>query len=134
MSREEALDWLESAEIDLGEAKEAYRRGSYHLSVFLMHQSVEKALEAYIIACLRKRPPKTHDLVELANHTGLRPGEDIYEGLSELSPYYIISRYPNAGLRKPWKEISRGTSEKFMILGERILGIIKEKLTQDMCI
>ncbi len=58
MSREEVLDWLESAEVDLYEAREAFKRGSYHLSVFLVHQAVEKALKACIIGCLRKRPPK----------------------------------------------------------------------------
>ena len=56
MSREEVLDWLESAEAGLYEAREAFKRGSYHLSVFLVHQAVEKALKAYIIGCLRKRP------------------------------------------------------------------------------
>jgi len=134
LSREEAMDWLESAEVDLSEAREAYRRGSYHLSVFLVHQSVEKALKAYIMGCLRKRPPRTHDLVELANHAGLQLEEDIYEALSELSPYYTISRYPNAGLRKPWREIGRGTAERFLSIGEKILSIIKEKLAQSRCV
>lgn len=84
--REEALDWLESAEVDLKEAKEAYKRGSYHLSVFLSHQAVEKALKAYMIGARRKRPPRTYDLVELVNLAKLELSGGDKELVSELSP------------------------------------------------
>lgn len=123
--REEALDWLESALVDLEEAKEAYKRGSHHLALFLAHQAVEKALKAYIMGFRRLRPPRTHDLVELLAATGiqLEPGE--MELLAELSPYYIISRYPNAGLRKPWREIARGTAQRLLAAAERVIGKVK---------
>lgn len=99
--REVAYDWLESALVDLEEAGEACKRGSHHLALFLAHQVVEKASKAYIIGFRRVRPPKTYDLVELLAITGLQVELINMDSLSELSPYYIISRYPNAGLRKP---------------------------------
>ncbi|MEM4640647.1 MAG: HEPN domain-containing protein, partial [Thermofilum sp.] len=126
--REEALDWLESSLVDLREAWEAHSRGSYHLSVFLAHQAVEKALKAYIIAFKRVRPPRTHDLVELAASIQLDSSE--IEGLSELSPYFVVARYPNAGLRKPWKEIAQGTSQRLLSTAERIVGKIEELFKQ----
>ena len=119
--REEALDWLESALVDLDEARKAYLRGSYHLAVFLAHQAVEKALKAFIIAYKRARPPRTHDLVELATVASMQLEPSELEAVSELSPYYIISRYPNAGLRKPWKEITQGTSQKMLSIAERVV-------------
>ena len=119
--REEALDWLESALVDLDEARKAHMRGSYHLAVFLAHQAVEKALKAFIIAFKRTRPPRTHDLVELATVASIQLEPSELEAVSELSPYYIISRYPNAGLRKPWKEITQGTSQKMLSIAERIV-------------
>lgn len=123
--REEALDWLESSLVDLDEAREAYKRGSYHLALFLAHQAVEKALKAYMIGFKRARPPKTHDLVELVNlaEIPLEPNE--IESLSELSPYYIVARYPNAGLRKPWKEISQGTTQRLLAYAEKVINKIK---------
>ncbi|MEM4412531.1 MAG: HEPN domain-containing protein, partial [Thermofilum sp.] len=97
---------------------------------FLAHQAVEKALKAYIIAFKRVRPPRTHDLVELAAAASIRLEPSEVEGLSELSPYYVVSRYPSAGLRKPWKEIARGTSLRFLSTAEKIVGKIEELFKQ----
>lgn len=123
--REEAYDWLESSLVDLEEAREAYRRGSYHLALFLAHQAVEKALKAYIIGFKRTRPPRTHDLVELLTMAGLRLESADAGSLSELSPYYIISRYPNAGLRRPWREIAQGTAQRLLAVSERVVDEIR---------
>jgi len=119
--REEALDWLESSLVDLREAWEAHSRGSYHLSVFLAHQAVGRALKAYTVAFGRVRPPRTQDLVELAASIQLDSSE-----IEGLSPYYVVARHPNAGLRKPWKEITQGTSQKLPTTAERIVGKIEE--------
>lgn len=126
--REEACDWLESSIVDLEEAKEAYKRGSYHLALFLAHQAVEKALKAYLIGLKRTRPPKTHDLVELITLAGLQLDSTDLEMISELSPYYVISRYPNAGLRRPWKEISQGTTRRLLAASEKIVNVVKTNL------
>ncbi len=123
--REEALDWLEGALVDLNDAKEAHKRGSHHLAVFLAHQAVEKALKAYIIAFRRVRPPRSHDLVELLNIAGIELDPSDIDALTELSPYYTVARYPNAGLRKPWREITASTASRFIALAERIVNRIK---------
>ncbi len=123
--REEALDWLEGALVDLNDAKEAHKRGSHHLAVFLAHQAVEKALKAYIIAFRRVRPPRSHDLVELLNIAGIELDPSDIDALTELSPYYTVARYPNAGLRKPWREITASTANRFIALAERIVNRIK---------
>ncbi len=123
--REEALDWLEGALVDLNDAKEAHKRGSHHLAVFLAHQAVEKALKAYIIAFRRVRPPRSHDLVELLNIAGIALDPSDIDALTELSPYYTVARYPNAGLRKPWREITASTANRFIALAERIVNRIK---------
>ncbi|MEM4875399.1 MAG: HEPN domain-containing protein [Thermofilaceae archaeon] len=123
--REEALDWLESSLVDLREAGEAHSRGSYHhLSAFPAHQAVGRVLKAYTVAFGRVRPPRTHDLVEMAASIQLDSSE--IEGLSGLSPYFVAARHPNAGLRKPWKEIAQGTSQKLPTTAERIVGKIEE--------
>lgn len=124
--REEALDWLESSLIDLSEAREAHFRRSYHLAVFLAHQAVEKALKAFIIGFKRTRPPKTHDLLELIAAASIQLESSEVEAISELSPYYTIARYPNAGLRKPWKEITQGTSQRLLSTAEKTVEKIKE--------
>ncbi|MEM4831593.1 MAG: HEPN domain-containing protein [Sulfolobales archaeon] len=127
--REEALDWLESSLVDLSEAKEAHHRGSYHLAVFLAHQAVEKALKAFIMGFRRIRPPKTHDLIELVTIASIQLDPNEVEALSELSPYYTLARYPNVGLRKPWKEITRGTSQRLLSTAEKVVERIRGLFT-----
>ena len=128
MVRAEALDWLESAIVDLDEAGKAFERGSYHLSVFLSHQAVEKALKAYIIERLGQRPPRTHDLVELLHLSGLKLEAMDGELISELSPYYTIARCPNAGLRRPWREIAQGTARKFLDVARRVVDVVRSSI------
>lgn len=78
-------------------------------------------MKAYIIAFKRIRPSRTQDLVELAAIASIPLEQSELEAVSELSPYHIISRYPNAGLRKPWKEITRGTSQRMLLTAEKII-------------
>lgn len=129
-AREEACDWLESAVVDLEDARDLYTRGRYHLALFLSHQAVEKALKAYLIGVKRVRPPKTHDLVELLSIAGLQVDSSDAETIAELSPYYTISRYPNAGLRKPWREIPRSVAQKYVAVAERVVSKVLEVLEQ----
>jgi predicted nucleotidyltransferase len=39
-------------------------------------------------------------------------------------------RRANAGLREPWKEVGRGTAEKFLLAEGDALNIVKEKLAR----
>ncbi|MEM0043065.1 MAG: hypothetical protein QXM80_03635 [Thermofilaceae archaeon] len=67
--------------------------------------------------------PGTRDIVDLTASIQLDSSE--IEGLSELSPYYVVARHPNAGLRKPWKEITQGIPQRLLSTAERIVGKIE---------
>ena len=96
--REEARDWYDGALKDLEMARLSLENNMFNWALFTAHQAVEKALKALIIAKQHKLPPKTHDLVELVEAAGLDVEKNLLTALSELSPYYSVSRYPNAGL------------------------------------
>ena len=74
------------------------------------------------------RPPRTRNLVELASIAAMELGEHELEALAELTPYYVVARYPNAGLRRPWREIRRGTAERFVRLAEKLVARVRESL------
>jgi HEPN domain-containing protein len=42
---------------------------------------------------------KIHDLIELLEETGLSRNKSITNFIEELNPYYIPTRYPEAGFR-----------------------------------
>ncbi len=119
--REEARDWYDAAKIDLEEAKSALREGRYNWACFAAHQCVEKALKVAIMILKHERPPKTHDLTRLLRIAELDLNSEIRRTIAELSPYYTIARYPNAGLERPWESIDRETAERFIKTAELVL-------------
>jgi len=112
--REEALDWLEEARADLRRARQMLEEGDYAISCFFSHQAVEKALKAIMIGLARKRPPHTYDLTVLYSEVEgfLELPEEVRELLPEISQYYVTSRYPNAGVRRPSLSFSRTQAKR----------------------
>jgi len=106
--------------VDLEEAKAALSAGRTNWALFASHQAVEKALKAaYIVN--RERPPRTHDLVELYRGLGAGVSDELVEALAELTPYYSVARYPNAGLERPWLTIQKSLAGRLVEASKRIL-------------
>lgn len=124
--RDEALDWYSGALEDLKEANDAFERNRFNWAVFAAHQAVEKALKAAIIVLKKERPPKTHDLIELLRYSNIKLSEDLIDLLGELTPYYVISRYPNVSLKRPWEEIRPNTARKLIDGAKRVIEYVGE--------
>ena len=121
MIREEARNWFDGALVDLEEAKSALSNRRYNWALFAAHQAVEKVLKVAFIVLRRKRPPKSHDLTRLLSELDIEISEDLRVGITELTPYYTIARYPNAGLERPWESISRTTAEHLLRVAEEVV-------------
>ena len=78
-------------------------------------------MKAAFIVLRRKRPPKSHDLTRLLSELDIEISEDLRVGITELTPYYTIARYPNAGLERPWESISRTTAERLLRVAEEVV-------------
>ena len=64
--------WVESAEHDLESAESLYLSGKYDWSLFIGHLVLEKVLKAlYVRDNQNQLPPKTHNLVKLAENTNI---------------------------------------------------------------
>ncbi|MEM0453008.1 MAG: HEPN domain-containing protein [Nitrososphaerota archaeon] len=122
--RREAKDWFDGAVVDLEEARSALLNSRVNWALFAAHQAVEKALKAAFMVLKRDRPPKTHDLVRLLGELGLELSEDLKIGISELSPYYVLARYPNAGLERPWESIDKALAERLVTVAEDVVRIV----------
>ncbi|MEM1636036.1 MAG: HEPN domain-containing protein [Nitrososphaerota archaeon] len=119
--RKEAKDWFDGAMVDLEEARSALLNNRVNWALFAAHQAVEKALKSAFMILKRERPPRTHDLVRLLGELGLELPENLRTGISELSPYYVLARYPNAGLERPWESIDRTLAEKLINVAEEVV-------------
>ena len=122
--REEVLWWMESAQQNLRRAEDAMRALDYAEAVFWCHQAVEFALKAFVLWG-GGMPIKTHNLVRLAEQAGLRDAFPAYE-LSELSPYYSISRYPDVFEGVP--RVEEETASRFYRLASHVLKELKRKM------
>lgn len=127
MVKSEIIDWLQEAEADLKHAKNCLKLESYNWACFAAQQSAEKALKAFIMAFTRKRPLYTHDLIKLHNEakSKLKLPYEITEHLGELSSYYTLARYPNAGLTRPSVGISKTQTERAITMAEKVLRAVK---------
>jgi len=89
------IQWIEQAEYDLAAAGDMLKAGRLYYVLFCCQQAAEKMLKAIYVRKLNNVPPRTHQLVRIAEETKLELSEEHKNFLRELSAYYIQSRYPD---------------------------------------
>jgi HEPN domain-containing protein len=98
---EDARPWIALSDEDL-QAAEAVLRGRLFRHVSLCcEQAVEKRLKAVIAHTKGKMPPRTHDLMRLAEMAGLEVEEAVQDFLDDLTDDYFTQRYPTAEGKLP---------------------------------
>lgn len=87
--------WIEQAEEDLQTARIMLKSKRWKYAIFMCQQTLEKSLKAIYMKKKEEFPPRIHNLFRLAEQIGkeLFP-HDYLEFFSEISLYYIQSRYP----------------------------------------
>ena len=92
--RQEANNWLMQGKADFKTANDCFEDGNYYASAFFCQQTIEKCLKGLYIVRKRSTPPKTHNLLELS--LKLNIPEEFLSVVRELTPEFIITRYPDA--------------------------------------
>jgi HEPN domain-containing protein len=87
--------WLDSAEHDWDTAENLFSAGKYDWCLFIGHLVLEKILKAIFVQDNdNKLPPKTHNLIKLAENTRLVLTEDQLLFLDEINDFNLEVRYP----------------------------------------
>ncbi len=87
--------WLASAQNDLDAAEQLFASTKYDWSLFIGHLVVEKTLKAYFVyRHANKLPPKTHNLLKLAELSHLALTEEQRLFLDEVNDFNLEVRYP----------------------------------------
>lgn len=118
-----ASEWVEKAEVFLGDAERHLAEGHFWLTCFEAHQAAELYLRS-LIASVTGFHPYTHDLVELVDAVrgiGLEAGEDVVTACEILTPHYTLSRYP--GRRAIVYTKSR--AERCLLFAKRVIEWVK---------
>jgi HEPN domain-containing protein len=88
--------WLELAEYDIEVALSLFQSKKYLYVGFFCHLIIEKTLKAYFWYKMKSDPPFSHNLLLLADKSGLinELSEDNVNLLNKLMPLNIEGRYP----------------------------------------
>ena len=87
--------WLDSADHDLDTAESLFTAGKYDWCLFLGHLVLEKALKAlYVRDNDNQMPPRSHNLVKLAEKTTLPLSDELKLFLDEVTDFNLEVRYP----------------------------------------
>lgn len=92
--RPEAELWWTQSKRDYRTAKNCHASRDYYAAVSFCQQAVEKALKAAVVEIAREIPPSTRNLVQLGER--LKASQRIRAFLMDLTPEYVITRYPDA--------------------------------------
>jgi HEPN domain-containing protein len=87
--------WLNSADHDLDTAESLFSAEKYDWCLFLGHLVLEKGLKAFFVKDNENRmPPKTHNLVKLAEKTTIPLNAELKLFLDEVNDFNLEVRYP----------------------------------------
>lgn len=120
--------WWAYAERDMDTAKVLVGAERWDAVSFFAQQAVEKGLKALIVQASGDLPPRVHDLVRLAELTGVP--EDLWPELDDLSRAYVLTRYPDAipGDTRDYG-IDRTIAERHLLIAERALQWVRQGLS-----
>ena len=90
--------WINSANHDLDVAETLFHSGKYDWCLFIAHLVLEKILKGFYVKNIGELPPRTHDLVRMANMAKIEFDEDTLEFLDAVNTFNISTRYPDEKL------------------------------------
>lgn len=119
--------WHDLVKYDLDTADAMFESKRYIYVLFTSQQAVEKMLKALVLKMTEKFPPRTHDLLKLAQVAQLELDEKQKEFLAKLSYYYIETRYPEE-LADISKNITQNIALEYLIKAKETIGWLEKKL------
>ena len=94
MEKDELIDyWTKSSNQDFGTMQNLFASKDYHWALFLGHLVIEKLLKAYYVKNIADHPPRTHNLLRLAEKCALDLSENQKDFLTTVNAFNIRARY-----------------------------------------
>jgi len=119
--------WVDLAKYDLKTADAMLKSRRYLYVLFTCQQAIEKMLKALVVKVNQEFPPRTHDLLRLAQITRINVSDEQRELLGKLSFYYIETRYPEE-VYEISRSISRKIASEYLNRTEEIFTWLRKKM------
>lgn len=88
-------NWLAQVDYDLATAEHMLNTGRYIYVIFMSHLALEKALKALVTEETQKLPPRTHNLIDLAQRAKLVPSQEHRDFIGKMNDASVVTRYPD---------------------------------------
>ena len=116
--------WITSSTSDIETADLLIKNGKLLPGLFFCHLVIEKALKAHVVKQTESIPPRSHNLILLADKARLSINEDDGIFLGILMKYQLEGRYPDYKPSVPTKstvnKYFNRTKEMFKWINEQL--------------
>jgi HEPN domain-containing protein len=119
--------WLEQSDYDMNTAEYMFTGGRYFYAVFMCHLSIEKALKGLYYEKLKKVPPRTHNLISLANELEIKLPEEEGKFVVKINSASIVTRYPE-DLEELKKQYTKDVVKDMLEKAKKVIKWIKAQL------
>jgi HEPN domain-containing protein len=103
--------WRNGAAEDIVAARALLETEHPRHALFFAHLGIEKMLKAHIVKATRGLPPRTHDLLRLADLAGILLSPERREFLGRFQQYCLEGRYPDQQPPLPREEAAPNLRE-----------------------
>jgi HEPN domain-containing protein len=126
--RPEIVSWFKQAREDLSTAEVNFVGKKYYAAVFFCQQAMEKGMKAIVLA--RSKNPMneamtSHSLIFIGKEAKI-PAE-FHTFLRQLSPHYVVSRYPEAGREIPSELYDENIAGDFLKKSKEVMTWIEKQ-------
>ena len=88
-------NWLAQVDYDVATAEQMLHAGRYIYVIFMSHMALEKTLKALVTEETQKLPPRTHNLIDLAQRAQVVLSQEQQDFLGKLNNISVVVRYPD---------------------------------------
>jgi HEPN domain-containing protein len=88
-------NWLVQADYDLATAEHMLHAGRYIYVIFMSHLALEKALKALVTEETQQLPPRTHNLIDLAQRAHVVLSQEHQDFIGKINNASVVVRYPD---------------------------------------
>jgi HEPN domain-containing protein len=117
-------EWFFQSDYDLETAGYMFQSKRNIYCIFMCHLSIEKALKGLIVKGKGEYPPKTHNLIYLADKIGIKFSDKYLEFIFTLNKVSVPTRYPD-NLRKLISDFSDLRTKEILNTSKEIQEWIK---------
>lgn len=130
MSQDEARNyWISSSQEDWEVAEKLFASQKYNHALFFLQLALEKLIKAIHVSRKDDQPLYVHNLVLLAQKSGLELSGQVLEELKEISSFNVSARYDNYK-RDFYQKATSKFTEEWLNKGGKIRNQLLEELNK----